>query len=75
MNRLISRTAAVAAVSVVAFAFVANDRTPFVASTHAVVTAPQAGAPTPLVDARALPVWWSKRWRVRQRAQAFSPAM
>jgi serine protease Do len=55
MNRLISRTAAVAAVSVVAFAFVANDRTPFMARTHAVVPAPQAGAATPLVDARALP--------------------
>ena len=55
MNRLISRTAAVAAVSVVAFAFVANDRTPFLAQSHAVTTAQPTGTATPLVDMRALP--------------------
>ena len=55
MNRLLSRTAAVAALSVVAFAFVANDRTPFLAQSHAVAPAQQPGAPTPLVDMRALP--------------------
>ncbi|MGB7989160.1 MAG: DegQ family serine endoprotease [Candidatus Methylophosphatis roskildensis] len=55
MNRLLSRTAAVAAVSVVAFAFVANDRTPLLARSHAVSPAQQSGAATPLVEMRGLP--------------------
>ena len=54
MNRLTSRVAAVAAVSAVAFAFVANDRTPFFAQSHAVATAPST-ASAPLVDTRGLP--------------------
>ncbi|MBK7238376.1 MAG: DegQ family serine endoprotease [Sterolibacteriaceae bacterium] len=55
MNRLLSRTAAVAAVSVVAFAFVANDRTPLLARSHAVSPAQQPGVATPLVEMRGLP--------------------
>ncbi|MBK7662961.1 MAG: DegQ family serine endoprotease [Sterolibacteriaceae bacterium] len=55
MNRLLSRTAAVAAVSVVAFAFVANDRTPLLARSYAVSPAQQPGAATPLVEMRGLP--------------------
>ena len=55
MNRLLSRTAAVAAVSVVAFAFVANDRTPLLARSHAVSPAQQPGAANPLVELRGLP--------------------
>ncbi|TXG77573.1 MAG: DegQ family serine endoprotease [Rhodocyclaceae bacterium] len=54
MNRLTSRVAAIAAVSAVAFAFVANDRTPFFAQSHAVATAPSTPS-APLVDTRGLP--------------------
>lgn len=55
MNRLLSRTAAVAAVSAIAFALVANDRTAFFAQSHAVSPMPQSAGATPMVDARALP--------------------
>lgn len=50
MNKVLSRTAGVAALSAVAFAFVANDHSGFVAQSQA-VAAPVAGA----VDQRALP--------------------